>query len=156
MNRQKYQWEFLLLRVCSFFWCVYLCLQPTQLPIPAGWRTLYVCTDNDLITRPVLQVSYRMWWLYCMQTKTFNRRSLRLSQKDPFFLLMLVLLSSVGRISCPHWTIGLILIHLHLVQAHLVPMVVRSHLQSLPQQAPSYSLKFLLKAPPLYIMQSLK
>ncbi|KIK32569.1 hypothetical protein CY34DRAFT_18950 [Suillus luteus UH-Slu-Lm8-n1] len=28
---------------------------PTQLPIPAGWRTLYVCTDDDLVTRPVLQ-----------------------------------------------------------------------------------------------------
>ncbi|KAG2063627.1 hypothetical protein BDR04DRAFT_1163487 [Suillus decipiens] len=30
-------------------------ISPTQLPILAGWRMLYVCTNNDLITRPVLQ-----------------------------------------------------------------------------------------------------
>ncbi|KAG1740101.1 hypothetical protein EDD22DRAFT_851863 [Suillus occidentalis] len=30
-------------------------LSPTQLPIPAGWRTLYICTDDDFIMRPVLQ-----------------------------------------------------------------------------------------------------
>ncbi|KIK36319.1 hypothetical protein CY34DRAFT_16464 [Suillus luteus UH-Slu-Lm8-n1] len=30
-------------------------LSPTQLPIPTGWRTLYICTDDDFVTRPVLQ-----------------------------------------------------------------------------------------------------
>ncbi|KAG2115418.1 hypothetical protein BD769DRAFT_1391302 [Suillus cothurnatus] len=30
-------------------------ISPTQLPILAGWRMLYVCNNDDLITRPVLQ-----------------------------------------------------------------------------------------------------